>query len=308
MKRGFKMKRKNIWFSLLIVFVAIVSFMIPVLTVSAESGIANNTPQGEIVNNYLSDITNHKWESAYLMTSRKFQEKIPIEAFIHNNTLSGFAYNIVEYQISETVTETNLSTVEVILEYKEFTDKPSIRKPYKFTLTKEDLDWFIDLPCNEYLPSKLETQSPIAICQVNDVSIAVQYLLLYHETLSKNYKCRVRLDISNESSQTLIWNLPLPGSTDSYIKDNNTKNMYYVIAGCGASGKIGEEFELIKEGTNYVLKAAPHTQGSVFVYFGNVPDNLYYFDMNLSGFTFQNSRENWGALIQNAPFIIDIAP
>lgn len=281
--------------------------MTPQLTACSEPSTSDtNNDEASIADEYLTNIINHRWAEAYKLTSPDFQQKIPLEAFSANLQSSGFADNIVEFQIADTVTENTTSKVEVTLTYQQGKDESSFEAPYYLTLTRQQGKWAVELLWEDFLAFKLDTQSSLAVTQNKDISIAIQYLLLYPEAESL-FRCRVRLDIQNESDKTITWKFAV-GSTDSYLKDNDTGVTYSVGSGGGASGKTGVTFGLSKEDDLYKVTAASGAQGSVFIYFNGIPNTIKQFDMVLGSFSFPDTEENWTVSFKNVPFAFDIAP
>jgi len=264
----------------------------------------------DMVYEYLQRLKSHQWDEAYNMTSYQFQEKIPVEAFSHDLESSGFADNLVYFNIGNTVAEDNEAEVEIDFTYLNPGAKVPTQGSSSFSLTKEQEGWRINLPWEDFLAAKLDTQAPLAVSQKNGVSVSIQYILLYPETQLTAGRSRIRLDIKNESNHTLRWEFPISGERESYIKNLNTGEMYLPVSGSGAMGKKAEAFYInFEEGPPLVLTAAPGTQGSVFIYVESIPVTVKQFDMVLDGFSFPEvDGESWDITFSSVPLYFDVAP
>jgi hypothetical protein len=252
----------------------------------------------------------NQWDEAYNKTSHQFQEKIPVEAFIHELKTSRFADNLVYFSIGDSLIEDNEAEVEVDIMYLNSGAKTPVQGSIYLTLVKEQEGWRINLPWEDFLGAKLDTQAPLAISQNNGVSVSIQYILLYPETQSTAARSRIRVDIKNGSNHTLRWELPIAGERESYIKNSNTGEMYLTLSGLGAMGKKAEAFNInFEDGPPFVLTAAPGTQGSVFIYVESIPETVNQFDMVLDGFSFPEvDGESWDITFSSAPLYFDVAP
>ncbi|MBN2075097.1 MAG: hypothetical protein JW762_06055 [Dehalococcoidales bacterium] len=158
------------------------------------------------------------------------------------------------------------------------------------------------------LAFKLDHQANLAIKNNQGITISIQYILLYPEIHSMSPRSRVRLDIRNESDNTLKWTLPIPKTTNSFIKDASGKAMFLPQSGCGVLAEKGEGFDVNANEGNYVLTAKPDSKGSVFLYFDTIPETVEKIDIMLDGFYFNEKGESWDISFKDIPFTYEIAP
>ncbi len=289
-------------FSVLLITVMVMS--LPQIATGADIG-----SPGDTAYQYLENLKSHHWNEAYNLTSSRFQEDIPIEAFIRELESSGFADNLVDFSIGNIVVEDSKAEVEVVFKYLNPGEKLPVRASNSVTSIKEIEGWRIDLLFEDFLASKLDTQAPLAISQHKGVSVSIQYILSYPATELDPGHSRIRLDIRNESGNILRWELPVFGTSESYVKDLSTNEMYLPVGGYGAMGKKGEAFHLnFKEGPPFVLTAAPDTQGSIFIHLESIPESVKLFDMVLDGFSFPDVDESWNTTFDSVPFVFDVTP
>jgi hypothetical protein len=288
--------------SILLCLIALTALFIkPQPAASAEPSPPQSTMQ-----EYLEALASRQWDQAYDLTSTGFQDKIPLDAFKHELESSLFVESLLGFDVGTAVIDGDKAQVGVSFRYLPEAKRPHVSVPTSFNLIYQQSGWHVSLPWEDFLPSKLYTQDPLDMFEHSGISVSVQYLLMYPETQSAPARTRVRLDITNNSDNTLRWELPQPGTSGTYMKDRNTGEVYPPAPGRGAMGKIGEAFNVdLKEG---VLTAAPGTRGTVFIYFENTPQAVKEFDMVLSGFSFPDAGVKWDASFTGVPFRFDVSP
>ena len=254
---------------------------------------------------YLNYLKNYQWDKAYALTADGFREKIPLSAFRMNIENSNFIEGLNSFNAGSATVDVDKATVEIPISFSNIDDKVARNYTYTLNLDKEDGFWKVSPNWEDFLSAKLEVQEPLAVFQYNNVSVTLQYVLLYTE----HSAMRIRVDINNDSVDTLYWILPKPQVDGSYIKDKSTGEVYAPLSGDGIRFTKGETFEMVQGKDNeHILTAAPGTNGCIYLYFELVPENLKQFEMVLSGFSFEGNSEIWNAYFSDVFARFDIAP
>jgi hypothetical protein len=282
---------------------------IPFALPSAPSvGAQDLSPAAAAVSTYLENIETRDWDGAYQLTSTDFQSRIPFVAFRQSMEISHIAEGLSSFRITETDSGNGVADVQAILTYS-VRGRSETGEPVSFRVLLQADDWRVELPVADFLAAKLDMQEALAQVAYEGVLVSVHYILIYPASESVPPETRVRLDIENQDSRTLQWELPRQSDSNNYVTDLSTGSTFSRQASCGIMAKKdgGFSVDAVKDGP-YVITAAPGSKGAVFLEFTGMPETVGKMNITLSGFSFVGDNGNWGVVVQDVPPTCDVAP
>ncbi len=291
-----------------------VTALIAVTTVTSFSASGNASEMlvnpSDVVNQFIENVNDGRLAEAYLLTSQNFQAIIPRDAFISFHEMLNYK-STLSYKVGNaTIRDEKEAEVAVIVveSYTEADDTVSSEAVFK--LTKEGAEWRICLDWKPYYSFKVELLPPIADFNNSGVAIILKYILIYPTTEKVSGYTELRLDIKNNSSRYLEWQLPIPGTAEGYIKDPDTDRTFYPSYAYGILANRNQDFYFIPWKDNLgTMLIGPNAEVTLYIHIDEImPDTIKEVDIFLSGLSFCDNDEICDVKIDSVPCRFEVAP